>query len=152
MEQAIVDASRYVHDRIIDPPGGANIGEWCKKEKCWEDIKEHAASFIGGISEELIPVDKAEARKTPPVSSIHSATEEEKEVIDWVAEIPATTWLALSRWAKETNNLAPWQRSIAFSVGTIVGRGKKPSYKQANQAKIALNEARRLGFDSDSAL
>ena len=146
LEQAIIDASRFVHENITNPPGGANIGEWCKKEKCWDRIKENADDFTAGIQGELISVSYDIAKKDTPVSSIHSATEEERALINAACEITATTWFSLSRWAKETNNLAAWQRSIVFAVGTIIGRGKKPSYKQANQAIKALKEAERLGF------
>lgn len=148
MELAIVNASHYVHESITNPPGGANIGEWCKKEKCWDEIKEKADDFTSGIQSELIAVSKESAKKDTPISSIHSATEEEKAMINAACEISATTWLSLSRWAKETNNLASWQRGIVFSVGTIIGRGKQPSYKQANQALKALKEAERLGFNA----
>ena len=40
LEHAIVDVSAIVRDIIINPPGGANVGEWCKKEKCWKAVKE----------------------------------------------------------------------------------------------------------------
>ena len=49
-------------------------------------------------------------------------------------------------WAKETNNLEPWQRGIAFSVGSLIKRGKTPSYKQAKQAQIIYDVAMEKGF------
>ena len=39
LEENIVAISKFVHESITNPPGGANIGEWCKKPKCWEVIK-----------------------------------------------------------------------------------------------------------------
>ena len=58
-------------------------------------------------------------------------------------------WLSISNWAKETNNLAPWQRAIAFSVGTLIKRGRKPTIKQAKQALILYNTAIEKGFDKE---
>lgn len=148
LEEAIVKASHYVHQSITNPPGGANIGEWCKKEKCWSEVREKAPSFVFGIQNELISINYESAKKDAPINSIHSATEDEKALIETACEVSATTWLSLSRWAKETGNLASWQRGIVFSVGSIIGRGKQPSYKQANQALKALKEAERLGFNA----
>ena len=55
--------------------------------------------------------------------------------------------MALAHWAKETDNLQPWQRSLAFSLGRLAGQGREPSRKQAVQGKKILDEAGRLGFD-----
>ena len=77
---------------------------------------------------------------------LNEATSEEVELIERIATIPADVWLSISKWAKETNNLQPWQRSIAFSIGTLLGRGKKPSVKQAKQADIIFREAKDKGF------
>jgi len=52
----------------------------------------------------------------------------------------------LARWAKETSNLQPWQRSLAFSLGRLAANSKSPSYKQANQGMKILQEAEQLGF------
>ena len=38
------------------------------------------------------------------------------------------------------------QKSISFSVGTLIGRGKRPSVKQARQAEIIYNAAKEKGF------
>ena len=150
LQQEIAEVSRFVHDRIVNPPGGANVGEWCKKEKCWEVIREVDHEISEALKAELISVERPGTTRVTPRSSILSDTAEEKKVIEEVAGIPAVVWFALSRWAKETNNLASWQRGIVFSVGTIVGRGNKPSFKQANQAMKAYNEATKRGFDPES--
>ena len=53
---------------------------------------------------------------------------------------------ALTTWAKETDNLQPWQRGIIASVAKLVGSGKEPSGKQAVQTMKALTDAEELGF------
>ena len=60
--------------------------------------------------------------------------------------VPASAWFELSGWAKETDNLQGWQRSIAFSLGRIAMQGGRPSRKQATQAEKILAEAARIGF------
>lgn len=151
LEESIVDVSKFVHDVITNPPGGANIGEWCKKLKCWETIKEQEYDISQDLVKELIVVGENEpvisyAGKAT-ASSLNVTTEEETAVINRATEIGSATWYSLSKWAKETGNFLGWQRSIAFSVGQMLARGKKPSYKQAVQAIKMYDEAQEKGFD-----
>lgn len=146
LEWEIIEISKFVQMMIVNPPGGANVGEWCKKEKCWQSIRDYEYIISDALQKELISVARPTAGPQPATSSIASLTEEEQKLIDKVAEIPAETWFALSRWAKETKNFQPWQRSLLFSVGGVVGRGQKPSIKQAGHAMKAYNEALTKGF------
>jgi hypothetical protein len=146
LEQEIIDTSRFVQQLIVNPPGGANIGEWCKKEKCWQTIRGYDHNVSDALQSELVSVAKPAAVSIQTATSINAITEEEQKLIDEAAAIPAETWFALSRWAKETKNFQPWQRSLLFSVGTLVGRGQKPSVKQANHAMKAYKEAQEKGF------
>lgn len=150
LEESIVEISQFVQQTITTPPGGANIGEWCKKQKCWDLIRDYQYELSTDLQKELISVDKTESvvSKTAGsgLSSLNAVTEDEAAVISEVASIKATTWFALSKWAKETNNFQGWQRSIVFSVGQAIARGKKPSYKQSIQAITVYREAKRIGF------
>ena len=145
LEEAIIAVSGIVREIIINPPGGANVGEWCKKEKCWDAVKSCDYLLSEQLKEELIEVGYV-ATKPAPTSSIESLTENDQRIIDEAANISPETWFALSRWAKETNNFQPWLRSMLFSVGTLTGRGRKPSIKQARHALKALEEAKERGF------
>lgn len=150
LEESIVTISHFIHELITNPPRGANIGEWCKKLKCWETIKEYPYVISSELEHELVSVDKT----VPVVSSANSSgtsafnvpTEEETKLIERASSLGAATWYALSKWAKETNNFQGWQRSIVFSVGQTVVRGRKPSYKQSVQALKVYEEATAKGF------
>ena len=39
LEENIVAISKFVHESITNPPGGANIGEWCKKPNAGKSLK-----------------------------------------------------------------------------------------------------------------
>jgi hypothetical protein len=65
-----------------------------------------------------------------------------------VTAVPATDWFAVARWAKETHNLQPWQRQIAFTIGQYLSKSWDISARQAAQAARLMEEARRLGFRS----
>lgn len=143
IENEIVEISKFIQRKITNPPGGANVGEWCKKEKCWKDIKEYPYKISEKLEQELIATDSVQ--KTA-VDSIESLTEDQQAIIDEAYAVPAQIWLALSKWAKETHNFQPWQRSLLFSVGTLVGREKKPSIKQSVQALKIYKQAFEKGF------
>ena len=145
LERAIVDVSAIVRDVIINPPGGANVGEWCKKEKCWNTVKECVYVIPEALQAELVEVGYVLAKPTP-TSSIESLTEDDQKIIEQAAAVSPEIWFALSRWSKETNNFQPWLRSMLFSVGTLVGRGRKPSIKQSRHAMKALEDAKTKGF------
>jgi hypothetical protein len=142
--EAIVDVSHEVHRVLTNPPGGANITEWAKKEACWDRICELEIGVPTALEAELISLERA--RKTKPVSGIDAPDEEERRLIADLAAIPAETWFELSHWAKQTGNLQGWQRAIAFGLGKRASQGREPSRKQAVQGIRILEEARRLGF------
>jgi hypothetical protein len=146
LEAEIVAISRFVQKLIVNPPGGANVSEWCKKEKCWSLIRDYSYDLSSALESELVSVARPSAVTAPAPVSIDSLTEEEQALIDEVAAVPAETWFALSRWAKETKNFQPWQRSLLFSVGSLIGRGQKPSIKQATHAIKAYKAAFEKGF------
>ena len=146
LEAEIVEVSRFVQKLIVNPPGGANVGEWCKKEKCWLLIKNYRYELSSALENELLSIARPSTYTAPASASIDSLTEEEQALIDEVAAISAETWFALSRWAKETRNFQPWQRSLLFSVGSLISRGQKPSIKQATHAIKAYNAAFEKGF------
>jgi len=152
LEANIEEVSKFVHQLITNPPGGANVGEWCKKQKCWDEIKNTNYEFVSGLERELISIDRnTTVVSAPSINTSQSAfnvpTEEENEIIDRAASISAKTWYALSKWTKETDNFQSWQRSIVFHVGQAISRGRKPSYKQAVQALIVYDEAVNKGFN-----
>lgn len=146
LENEIVEVSQFIQQMIVNPPGGANVGEWCKREKCWDTIREYEYQLSSELAAELISVARPMATASSPMNSINSATEDEQTLIDEALSVPSATWFALSRWAKETDNFQPWQRSLLFQIGTIVGRSQRPSYKQSNQALKAYKEALNKGF------
>lgn len=58
-------------------------------------------------------------------------------------------WFGLAAWAKQTNNLDPWERGLAFSLGRLVARQMAPSAKQASHGVRILQEAVEKGLDPD---
>ena len=151
LEENIVEVSKFVQQIIVNPPGGANVGEWCKKQQCWNAIKEHSYEITEDLRAELVDVANAgeviSSAGKATVSSLNVTTEDERALIDKAFAISAAEWYALSKWAKETDNFQGWQRSIIFSVAQLVARNRKPSYKQSVQALKIYEEATDKGFN-----
>ena len=151
LEENIIEVSKFVQQIIVNPPGGANVGEWCKKPQCWNTIKEHNYEITDALRAELIDVmnqtSVLSATSKALTSSLNVVTENEQLVVNKAYEIPAAEWYALSKWAKETSNFQGWQRSIVFSVAQLVARSRRPSYKQAVQALKIYEEAVDRGFN-----
>lgn len=148
VEKNLIEISKFVHQIITSPPNGANIGEWCKKPVCWSSIKEYDYSISAELKTKLVDTSikpSVLSSKNNAGSSFNTVTEEESKFIERAVSIPASVWYGLSRWAKETNNFQSWQRGILFSVGQVIARGRKPSYKQAVQALKVYDEAVEKG-------
>lgn len=148
ISDAIVDISHAVFGVISNPPGGANVTEYCKRDACWARIRELDVTLPEGVAVDLTPVRRAKRKGNTGIDNVQP---EERRLINEIASIDSAVWMSLAHWAKETDNLEPWQRSLAFSLGRVVGQGREPSRKQAIQGKRILEEAGRLGFSIESA-
>lgn len=125
------------------PPKYRNVTEWSKRPECWDrvvetpfdvDLKIDSGETIGFIAE-------------PPPAGVLVATADEEKIITAVANVSTEIWFALASWAKQTDNLVPWQRNLASSLGKLTLNGDlKPSAKSARQGGELLLEAVRLGF------
>jgi len=133
-----------VHAVLTDPPGRGNVTEWCKKAACWKRIQEIDVELPSRLEDELISISRDEMRRVD--RGISGPDTEEAKLIVQASAVPAETWFRISNWAKETGNLEPWQRSLAYNLGRVSDAGRDPSYKQATQGLRLLEEARRLGF------
>jgi hypothetical protein len=142
LEKLIVVVSERVQAVITAPPGGRNITEWCKSDACWEAVRAIELALPRGLSLAAPSRDVGGSRK----QDLSSPDESESKLIDAAANIPAATWFELSSWAKDTHNLALWQRALVYSLGKLAGQGRRPSVKQARQGLIALQAGRDLGF------
>lgn len=142
LQKAIVLVSRQVHRVITNPPSGGNVTEWCKKEACWRKIRELEIDLP-----DLSSVSVKGGRASRQVNKgIEGPDAGDQELIDRIAKVPPEQWFQIAQWAKETNNLQPWQRSLAVSLGKLAANHRPPSRKQATQGLKILEESERLGF------
>ena len=145
LSEAVRKISETVQHHIIEPPGGRNITEWCKKEECWKSLKELEVPInMSDIRADML--ESSGRAAGAPEKGIEGPDENDQKIISEVMEVPSDKWFQIARWAKDTENLQAWQRSISYSIGKLLARGNNPSRKQAIQAVKILEEARKLGY------
>lgn len=137
--------SVHAHAHVTTPPGGQNVTEWCKKEVCWERFREKGIELPANVEAGLLSRERTRTATSASVLE-EQISSSESEQVDRVALVPAQTWFELAAWAKDTQSLQAWQRSLSFSLGRLAGAGKKPSRKQAMHGEKIIEEARSLGF------
>ena len=145
LSETIRKISETVHHHIVNPPDGRNITEWCKKETCWKSLKEIEVPVnMSDINSDML----SPSGRVTCVSEkgIEGPDKNDQKIIAEIMEVPSEKWFELARWAKETDNLQTWQRSISFSLGKLLARGKTPSRKQAIQGAKIIEEAKSFGF------
>lgn len=144
LREAIALVSKHVHSHITDPPGGKNITEWCKKDDCWKRLCERDIDLPRAISQKL--QTRGHSSSGVINRGIESPDVNEIKIIEDAKQVSGDTWFKIAAWAKETNNLQPWQRGLSYTLGQYAARGKDPSRKQATQGIKILKEAETLGF------
>jgi hypothetical protein len=148
--KALTTISRVAYEIITDPPDRVrHIGEWSKKLDCWKRLEEAPWAIPAPLERELVKVGvhKDASIKTVNLDTgLATPTEDELLIIAQISAIESAVWFRLAKWAKETKNLQPWQRSLAFGLGRLAAQGSPPSIKQANQGMKLQEEAYRLGF------
>jgi hypothetical protein len=144
LERAIVELSHLAWAVVVDDaPPGVNITEWAKRDGCWQKMRNAPWSPSAEISSRLVVLGR------PSGDGVNGTSQIDDPAVAECAAVPPEDWFALANWAKQTANLQPWQRKLAFDIGTRISRGRPPSAKQAQHGVRILQEARRLGFGAD---
>ncbi|POP67707.1 AIPR family protein [Pseudomonas syringae] len=145
LHDVIREVSIVVYRIIVNPPNGKNVTEWCKRKECWEKIRESDVNIGSALGKELIDVSKKTGSSKGNLG-VSAPNENELQLISSVTNVCADMWFQISKWSKATNNLQPWQRSLAFSIGRLMSKSGNISIKQAKHGVTILEEVQRLGF------
>lgn len=143
LSNTISDLCVPVREVIIAPPNGGNVTEWAKRPECWNKIESLHWELPDDLAVELVDPSTAAAAGSTSDNALHS------EVVI-ASSIPVAEWFAVAKWAKETKNLQPYQRQIAYSIGRYLTAEWTISDKQATQGLRLMREAKALGFRTDA--
>jgi len=142
LDETIRIVSKAAYDHLVEGAQGGNVTEWAKKERCWEKFR---TCDIGIPASLLRPVVTKRELASGGAAVVRDGSAD-VEAYARIRIVPADEWFAISGWAKETGNLEPWQRGLAYSLGRLAAQNKPPSTNQVQQGEKILSEARRLGF------
>ena len=150
MDATLLDIARQVQDRIIvaaDANKVVNVTEWCKREKCWDDlVRVVKVRPAEGLEKDLLgSEEKAGARR--------SARKEQRVLNDieaqtYVVSVGVDYWKRLNAWAANTTDLSPSEMEFIALASTISSR-KIPSGPQSQRIMAAERKAIDSGFKKD---
>lgn len=141
---ALLTAGERVNRRIVEAAatsGIANVTEWCKRERCWEDLKVHVDTAVfDGLEVDLVLSEvafsgKKSARKEQKVTN-------EVDAQSSVLSKGAPYWQQLLRWAEGGTSMTPSELDvlrIASRIPRIIPTGPQ-SLKLIHVATKAAEE------------
>jgi hypothetical protein len=144
--QPIVDAleqlSQIVNEHIRKTD--QNVTEYCKKEECWQLLKEIYPEFSSNIATEYI-IEGERKEYNPTIQS-------ETEAVDFCMAKGSQAWYTLAKWLKDRNFLTPKARSQSFNMGRSLQRNIKPSVALSIPCMKAWKDAeiRVWSYDPDT--
>lgn len=105
---------------LLPPPGVKNVGEWCKKDACWESIAALQLPWDDGLRKITISKDAYQEKKVEAKrqGQVDDGIKLQRELLDLTA---AGYWSALHAWSRKTNHLAPSDLSLVLRASTIQG-------------------------------
>jgi hypothetical protein len=143
LQDILREWAHSIADCIQESAEGRNVTEWCKKEACWNAVKELDLSLADERPIEL-PVTAEGAEGQVILSP------DEQSAASECMKLTAEQWFALQAWGRRTSKLTEWQAGIAHTLSSYAAAGwqRTPSAKQARQAMRMLEIARGAGWNS----
>lgn len=147
LNQVLLNIAKQVQGRIISSAEAyrvANVTEWCKREKCWEDLLQSVAvRFESDFEKDLIDAEEKEGAK-------RSARKEQKVLNDieaqtYVVGRGAPYWSKLHKWASEGLAMTPSEMDFLGVAASMTSR-KIPSGPQSQKIIAAEKKAFSEGF------
>ena len=144
LSQQLEMIAKSVSAAITTPPvQNMNVGEWCKKEDCWNKVHELSIALLPNLKSELLS-------KSEMSHQHNNAAGEAREnvvinaVMDVVVLGQTGCWQRLSDWAKQFSPLVGKEADLVrlASRGTWV-----PSDRQAAALMKTLKRLEQEGFN-----
>jgi hypothetical protein len=133
-----IEGMSYVVNRHIRNTE-KNITEWCKKEECWELLKERHYDLPVEIEETFVPEQGRTKDYDPRIRT-------EMEVIEFCQSKGKQAWFSLATWLKQRSFLTGKARSQCFNMGRFLQKNREPSYSLAWACKKAWEDSEVRGW------
>ncbi len=145
LEEFILVVAAQVTEIIINPPvQGMHVGEWSKKEICWQKVRELHVPFQPRLNKFL--VDKDERLANERENSVAGKENSKIDALSTVVNLGTEYWKKLADWARD---FSPIYGKEADLVRLASRHGWVPSDKQAAALMSIRARLEREGFRSD---
>lgn len=121
LENCIRNLAIAAQKAILSPPQGmTNVGEWSKKEACWEKIRQISVSCTDQIEQWIVSKEdfkkaKADGKK---LGMQDDGIGLQKTVLDLTT---GGYWVVLLKWPQTANLLLPAERNLVIKASTVQG-------------------------------
>jgi hypothetical protein len=144
MNEQLKIIAEAVFDKIVAPESGyQNVTEWCKKERCWDIIKNLDLPILEGFQDDL--TDIKEIKAATRISKNQQKLDNGIEAQIRVLEAGADYWYRLTLWAQERHLITPEEEKL-LRVATKVSPGIMPTDKQSIKLLMIKERVVKEGF------
>ncbi|MHB8160257.1 MAG: AIPR family protein [Thermoleophilia bacterium] len=137
MSDTLDSMSMIVNEHIRDTK--ANVTEYCKKEECWDSLKNMPYDLDYKIEEDYF--------SAPAGHVFEPNIKYEEDLINFCKEKGPEAWFALAVWLKERQFLTPKARSQCFNMGMALKKNKESSKVLSFACKKIWNDAEQRGWE-----
>lgn len=139
----LLEVAEAVNDKIKKLEGGqSNVGEWCKKELCWQKVQELEVSFPDDLSFLLIDPQATDTKIEEKQAKSNAKDLKDINAMVDVYEKGVEFWKALLEWNMAQNKLLPRERSWIQKAS----KGTPNTDKEAKAILAALDRCEMSGF------
>lgn len=135
----IGELAKLVYEKINETPANnTNVAMWCRNKQCWDNVRTN--DYVLECMDHYMTDE--ETVIAPETTLIVS-----NGVTFDLNNVSSAEWFAISKWGKDTDLIQPRYRSMAYSTGLNISRGKKLTASQIAFAKKVLKDAYEKGFE-----
>jgi hypothetical protein len=138
--------AKAVFKVIVSPSQGfQNVTEWCKKEICWQRVRDQDVQLDRSFIRELIGKDEVRTvqKEAKTQQHIHSGIEAQTTVVN----LGAVYWSNLSEWGRRNKLLSSNDEKL-LKIATGIP-GKIPTDWQSVALLAILQRMEEEGFSTD---
>jgi AIPR protein len=146
LNNALIELAIKVQFAILHPPQGTtDVGEWTKKEDCWNKIRELSINWDATLAEYFVGNSalKLRAQETRKAGELDDSISIQKRVLDMVT---SGYWLALYKWPKSAESFTPGEMNLLSKASTLNGFMKLALEKDWRKLLEIAESAHSDGF------
>lgn len=117
---SLLSIAEKVNLSINNPPNGiANVGEWCKKDKCWDSIKKLDIK----INFENLPclINEQQLNDNNASAEMDAGIDRGLNLQIYVVNKGGEYWKSILDWGKQSNTTSPLQNA-ALEIASMIPR------------------------------